>query len=119
MAGLSPTGFWSKANRNGTQKGRTTSSGVRDQSGWASPLGTTPMPPKSVTSKRQKLNAENSGVEVVPDGQTGARSLEVAVADYLADVKLTHKPRSYTAYNTALVYFMESCHKLNIKDIER
>ena len=55
----------------------------------------------------------------MPDGQTGRRSLAVAVADYLADVKLTHKPRSYTAYNTALVYFMESCHKLNIKDIER
>jgi integrase len=34
-------------------------------------------------------------------------------------VKLTHKPRSYAAYNTALVYFMESCHKLNLEEVER
>jgi len=69
--------------------------------------------------KEAKLNAVNNGVNVVPDGKNGRRSLAASVADYLADVKLTHKPRSYAAYNTALAYFMESCHKLDLEDIER
>jgi integrase/recombinase XerD len=39
--------------------------------------------------------------------------------EYLGDVKLTHKPRSYAAYATALNYFMESCHKLYVEDVDR
>jgi integrase len=70
--------------------------------------------------KEAELNAVNNGAVIVPEnGKNGHRSLAASVADYLADVKLTHKPRSYAAYNTALVYFMESCHKLNVEDIER
>ena len=69
--------------------------------------------------KEAELNALNNGVRVVPEKGTGQRSLAGAVALYLADVKLTHKPRSYAAYNTALQYFLESCHKLNVEDVER
>ncbi len=69
--------------------------------------------------KEAELNAVNNGVAVVPENGNGQRSLPASVADYLADVKLTHKPRSYAAYNTALAYFMESCHKLNLEDIDR
>ena len=79
--------------------------------------------PADASARRQRkeaeLNAVNNGVAVVPEGKDDHRSLAGAVADYLADVKLTHKPRSYAAYNTALVYFMESCHKLNLEEVER
>src|ERR1039457_992897 len=79
--------------------------------------------PADAAARRQRkeaeLNAVNNGVAVVPEKGTGQRSLAGAVALYLADVKLTHKPRSYAAYNTALVYFMESCHKLNLEEVER
>jgi integrase/recombinase XerD len=34
-------------------------------------------------------------------------------------VKLTHKPRSYAFYQTALNYFLESCTKQHLEDIER
>ncbi len=29
------------------------------------------------------------------------------------------KPKTYAAYSTALAYLVESCHKLNITDIDR
>lgn len=69
--------------------------------------------------KEAELNAVNHGVTVVPSHRNGHRSLAVAVEDYLSDVKLTHKPRSYAAYNTALQYFLESCPKANLEDVER
>jgi integrase/recombinase XerD len=69
--------------------------------------------------KESELNAVNNGITVVPKNGDGHRSFAASVADYLADVKLTHKPRSYAAYNTALAYFMESCHKINLEDIDR
>jgi integrase len=56
---------------------------------------------------------------VVPDGEDGHRSLAACVADYLDETKLTKKPKTLAAYSTALAYFTESCHKLNIEDIER
>jgi integrase/recombinase XerD len=66
------------------------------------------------------LNARANGVAVVPEnGKNGHRLLATAVADYLDDVKLTHKPRSYSAYKTALNYFVESCSKQNLEDIDR
>src|SRR4051812_17960107 len=44
--------------------------------------------------KDAELNARNNGVAIVPDSENsdGHKSLSLAVADYLADVKLTHKP---------------------------
>jgi len=70
--------------------------------------------------KEAELNAVNNGVSVVPqDGQNGHRSLSVAVTEYLEETKLSKKPKTYAAYNTALSYFTESCPKLYVKDIER
>ena len=69
--------------------------------------------------KEAELNAVNSGVCVTPDGQNGHRSLAGAVADFLDETKLTKKPKTYAAYSTALSYFTESCHKLNLDEIER
>lgn len=69
--------------------------------------------------KEAELNAVNNGVPVTSEASNGKRSLSAAVAEYLADVKLTHKPRSYAAYNTALEYFLESCPRVNVEDVER
>jgi hypothetical protein len=79
--------------------------------------------PADASARRQRkeaeLNAVNNGVSVAPDGQNGNRSIAAAVADFLDETKLTRKPKTLAAYSTALSYFMESCHKLNLEDIDR
>jgi integrase/recombinase XerD len=69
--------------------------------------------------KEAELNAVNNGVSVVPEGQNGHRSVAASVADFLDETKLTKKPKTYAAYSTALAYFVESCHKLNLEEIDR
>jgi Phage integrase, N-terminal SAM-like domain len=69
--------------------------------------------------KEAELNAVNNGVSVVPEGQNGRKSVAVAVAEFLDETKLTKKPKTLAAYSTALSYFVESCHKLNLEDIDR
>jgi integrase/recombinase XerD len=79
--------------------------------------------PADASARRQRkeaeLNAVNNGVTVVPDGENGNRSVAAAVADFLDETKLTKKPKTLAAYTTALSYFTESCHKLNLEDIDR
>ncbi len=79
--------------------------------------------PADASARRQRkeaeLNAVNNGVCAVPDGQNGRRSVAAAVAEFLDETKLTKKPRTLAAYSTALAYFVESCHKLNLEEIER
>src|SRR5215472_15311457 len=69
--------------------------------------------------KEAELNARNHGVAVVPEQDNGRRSLSAAITEYLSDVKLTKKPKTHSAYSTALQYFQESCHKMNLEDIQR
>jgi integrase len=62
----------------------------------------------------------NNGDATVPQiQQNGRRSVAAAVAEYLEETTLTKKPKTLAAYTTALSYFVESCHKLNIEDIDR
>src|SRR6202140_3096470 len=68
--------------------------------------------------KAAELNAVNEGAALVPEN-AGQRSVAGAVADYLEETKLTKKPKTLAAYRTALGYFVESCHKLNVTDIDR
>jgi integrase/recombinase XerD len=79
--------------------------------------------PADASARRQRkeaeLNAVNNGVSIVPDGQNGHRSVAAAVADFLDETKLTKKPKTLSAYSTALAYFVESCHKLSLEEIER
>jgi integrase/recombinase XerD len=79
--------------------------------------------------KESELNAVNNGVTVVPEsGATKGRSLAGAIAEFLEDVRLkqaTNKRANHGrhntvgCYSTALSYFTESCHKLNLEDIDR
>jgi len=41
------------------------------------------------------------------------------MAEYLDEVKLRSKPKTFAAYSTALAYFNESCHKQTVEDIDR
>jgi integrase len=69
--------------------------------------------------KEAELNAINNGAAIVPENGDGKRSVAAAVADYLDETKLTKKPKTLAAYTTALGYFVESCHKLNLEEIDR
>ena len=69
--------------------------------------------------KEAELNAVNNGAAIMPDNGDRKRSIAAAVADYLDETTLTKKPKTLAAYSTALAYFVESCHKLNLEEIER
>jgi len=70
--------------------------------------------------KEAELNAVNNGIAVVPEnGDDGHRSVAAAVAEYLEETKLSKKPKTFAAYGTALAYFVDSCPKLFLEDIER
>jgi integrase len=70
--------------------------------------------------KESELNAVNNGVTVVPEtGDSSHRSLTGAVTAFLDETKLTKKPKTLAAYTTALNYFMESCPKLYLEDVDR
>jgi integrase/recombinase XerD len=73
--------------------------------------------------KTFELNAVSHGVEVVPgvgpNGHNGRKPLSVAIADFLEDKRLSKKPKTHSAYSTALSYFAESCAKLYAEDIDR
>jgi integrase/recombinase XerD len=64
--------------------------------------------------KEAELNALNNGVAVVPENGNGHRSIATAVAEFLDDTELTKKRKTLAAYSTALAYFAEACHKLNL-----
>ncbi|HTJ85809.1 MAG TPA: hypothetical protein VL349_01000, partial [Terriglobales bacterium] len=70
--------------------------------------------------KEAELNAANNGIAVVPEnGKNGRRSIATAVTEYLEETRLSKKPKTFAAYSTALAYFVESCPKLFLEDIDR
>jgi integrase/recombinase XerD len=72
------------------------------------------------TMRLRKETELNNGDATVPEmAANGHRSVTASVADYLEETELTKKPKTLAAYSTALTYFRESCHKLNLEDIDR
>jgi len=69
--------------------------------------------------KEAELNALNAGVTVVPENGNGQRSISAAVAEYLEEIRICKKPKTFAAYSTALGYFVESCPKIFMVDIDR
>jgi site-specific recombinase XerD len=71
--------------------------------------------------KTFELNAANHGVVLQSEQNNSPtdHSLTAAVADFLDDTKLTKKPKTVAAYTTALNYFLESCSKRSVDNIER
>ena len=70
-------------------------------------------------AKEAELNAINAGVPVLAQIGDSHVSLTAAIAEFLEETKLTKKPKTLSAYRTALQYFQESCHKIYVQDIER
>jgi integrase/recombinase XerD len=68
---------------------------------------------------RKEIELNNGDASVPEITANGHRSMAAAVADYLEETELTKKPKTLAAYGTALSYFRESCHKLNLEDIDR
>jgi integrase/recombinase XerD len=68
---------------------------------------------------RKEIELNNGDATVPEIGANGHRSLAASIADYLEEVTLTKKPKTLAAYTTALSYFKESCHKLNVEDVDR
>jgi integrase/recombinase XerD len=70
--------------------------------------------------KQAELNAINNGIALVSsDARDVKRSLRTTSAEYLEEVQLRMKPRSYAAYNTAPGYFQECCSKICLEDVSR
>jgi integrase len=69
--------------------------------------------------KEYELRAPIHNLQVVVPEKNGHRSLASAVETYLEEIKLTKKPKTHSSYSVALSYFMESCHKPNLEDIDR
>jgi integrase len=69
--------------------------------------------------QQQILGSKAAGIKLVDEGQDGGLSLAVAVASYLEDVRISKKPKTYAAYKTALEYFLESCNKPGVMEVER
>ena len=70
--------------------------------------------------KEAELNAKNNGVTVtVPESKNGRRLLPTAITEYLEEIKLGRKDKTYAAYNLSLRHFAESCSKMYVDEIER
>jgi integrase/recombinase XerD len=70
--------------------------------------------------KEAELNAKNHGVAVTPaPSKNGHRVLTAAVTEWLAEIKLTKKPKTFAAYSNGLGYFAESCDKQYVEHVER
>jgi integrase len=68
--------------------------------------------------KESELNARNHGHVIAAEASIG-RPLSAAIVEYLEEIKLSKKPKTYAAYSTALRYFQESCSKTNLEDLDR
>jgi len=64
-----------------------------------------------------KAAGAKAGLKIVDE--SGQVRLSDAVTSYLAEIQLTKKPKTLAAYTTALDYFMESCRKQYVVEIER
>jgi len=73
------------------------------------------------TRKRQQaiLDAKANGIQVLEKQKTGDRSVMNVVASYLDEIKARKKKKTYQAYKVALDYFLESCPKRTLDELDR
>jgi integrase/recombinase XerD len=69
--------------------------------------------------QEQILASRAAGIRVL-DSRNGQDVLLInAVNDYLDDIRLGKKPKTYAAYKTAVDYFSESCKKQYLAELDR
>ncbi len=70
--------------------------------------------------KAAALNARNHGVPVAEDTPKSTRHrIADAVAEYLAEIKMSRTPATHSAYRLALRNFTESCAKTHLEEVNR
>ena len=109
------------ARRSAILKARITSNGAKAASGSVYRSVKTPGDAAARRLRKEaELNAKNNGVAVAaPELTNGRRPLGAAIADYLEEIKLGRKDKTYVAYDLSLRYFAESCSKIFVDEIER
>jgi integrase/recombinase XerD len=68
--------------------------------------------------QEQLLANKKHGIKVI-ESEKGSATLTNAAVIYLSEIKLAKKPKTHSAYNTSLTYFLESCKKQTLAEIER
>ena len=70
--------------------------------------------------KLKELEARAQGLEVqVPKDEPSRAQLRTAIADFLEEIKLSRKIKTWRGYKVALTYFQQSCDKKCADDLER
>ena len=69
--------------------------------------------------KETELKAIEQGIELAPEGGDRRRKLGDAITLYLEEIKLSKKPKTFSAYSKALSYFQESCTKTFVEQVDR
>ncbi|MCU1246978.1 MAG: hypothetical protein JWQ49_7 [Edaphobacter sp.] len=69
--------------------------------------------------QEQILASKNVGIKVVESSNGNGTLVINAVAVYLNDIKLSKKDTTHSAYKTSLDYFLESCKKQHVEEVER
>ena len=69
--------------------------------------------------KEAELNAVNAGVPILAQTDASRVQLAAAIAEFLEETKEHKKPKTFAAYELALRYFQESCHKTYVREVER
>ena len=115
---------WWTARKSGIRRAPTTSTTAKARSESGITVGKNAADAQSARlAKQAELTALENGLEIpnAPEmiGGQDKHSLAAAIASYLEDVKLSKKPKTYSAYATTLTYFAESCRKQFVEDIDR
>jgi integrase/recombinase XerD len=69
--------------------------------------------------QQQVLASKAAGLRLVAEDSSDGVMLADMVSEYLEDIRISKKPKTYAAYSTALAYFLESCNKQRLTEIER
>jgi len=69
--------------------------------------------------QEQRLASKAAGIKLAEEDKSDGSLLGEAVTTYLDEIKKTKKHKTYVAYRVALEYFLESCNKIRVTDIDR
>ena len=61
--------------------------------------------------RKKRTERAQSRRSVAPEIGSSSGPLAAAIVDYLEEIRLSKKPKTYAAYSTALRYFEESCRR--------
>jgi integrase len=68
---------------------------------------------------QHRLDAKARGVEIVEAADANQERLNVRIGHYLNEVEANKSANTWRLYNRSLELFKESCHRLNVADVNR